>query len=707
MLFRIQKNLTVIYIMVKKAGKKTQSNRSNKTRRNVRNRKNTKKQKRRTNKQNRKKRATRKRHGVKRGGAAADAEGPAPAPAAEGPVAEYSQTLQNRLPAIVSPKGDIVELMAHHLNNREIYECVTVIFQARLEPNEEYKPMLLASGATAAIKNGIVEAGKQMGRTMTPKNGSFIDENMRNTEIGLLALDGENSFDREILQPKLQKFYDLGTLLKSLSTKYNESDIMKHFKNRVGNSFRKKILKMMPLFQSGKEDPTEILCARIIENVCILIQGITNVNIRDHGVILYNMITNRISEIYNDLAKVVSIVYVKDPTIVLTLINLIITEELVIKTLAKNSVFFPVDIQRRSQTFTDLFRNVYGLAQYPNIEGTAMTEIAFSKLLFHNEPLKPLGIDQILKDVTNIWWVNGNLSDEKMGWIIRKIPFFNHSTDSPILFSALFRVLCDIEEGGFGKIELDTCNDIFNIFIGMHDILKAEIGKWARKWAEDTIASIAETGIKTSIIQTIEDNKHKICETLKIFNSLGLHVKQRIMNSIDKVIDDLVARYVYVDIVIKNNQSLETRERLTEMKEMLGRLKRFETQVVVNDRWKRLDELEKEARKRKKHGVERVSEMAKNTAAAADAAASTSTYFANSLLGEPSQGGLDFASEYPPYRNATDHEVAVIEGHKTDSKKHKSTAAAARFVANAAGSYNQNMKGKSFTLSSPPVRTNR
>lgn len=57
-----------IYIMAKKAGKKTQSNRSNKTRRNVRNRKNTKKQKRRTNKQNRKKRATRKRHGVKRGG---------------------------------------------------------------------------------------------------------------------------------------------------------------------------------------------------------------------------------------------------------------------------------------------------------------------------------------------------------------------------------------------------------------------------------------------------------------------------------------------------------------------------------------------------------------------------------------------------------------------------------------------------------------
>jgi hypothetical protein len=689
--------------MAKKAGKKTQSNRSNKTRRNVRNRKNTKKQKRRTNKQNRKKRTTRKRHGVKRGGAAAEGPAPAPAPAAEGPVAEYSQTLQNRLPAIVSPKGNIVELMAHHLNNRKIYDCVTVIFQARLEPNDEYKSMLLASDATAAIKNGIVEADKQTGRTMTTKNGSsFIDENMRNAELRLLALDGENSFDREILQPKLQKFYDLGTLLKSLSTEYNERDIMKHFEKRVGNSFRIKILNMMPLFQNGKKDPTEILCARIIENVCILIQGMPNVKISGTGVTLYNMITNRISDIYNDLAKVVSIVYDKDPTIVLTLINLIISEELVIKTLAKNRVFFPVDIpRRRSQTFMDLFRNVYGLAQYPNIEGTAMTEIDFSKLLFHNEPLKPLGIDQILKDVTNIWWVNGNLSNEKRVWIIDKIPFFNKSTDSPILFSALFRVLCDIEEGGLENIEWETFNDIFNIFMGMHKILKAEIVNWARKWAENTFASIAETGIKTSIIQTIEDNKHKIFETLKIFNSLGLHVKQRIMNSIDKVIDDLVARYVYVDIVIKNNQSLETREGLTERKEMLGRLKRFETQVVVNDRWKRLDELEKGAQTILKKGVDRVVEDAETDARKANDAAEAHGFFAGDYFKHNSgQNSL-------PHDPFSIHQRKVRNHHREKQKTHKRKGNTAKLVANAARmmvpSSSKKLRGKLTTLSGPHI----
>lgn len=584
--------------MAKKAGKKTQSNRSNKTRRNVRNRKNTKKQKRRTNKQNRKKRATRKRHGVKRGGAAsapaAAAEEPAPAPAAE----------ERKLPAMVSQKGSFVERMAHHLNESEIYECVTIIFQQGLEYNKEYNPMILAVGA--AMENGIKELHKQKGDN---KLKSLIEEEYANTELKLLALEGEKYFDENILQPKLQNFYDLGTLLQSFSTKENEDEIIRLFQDRP--TFKQMVLQMIP-FRSPQKDATKELGVKIIENICILIQGLPpRVQISEHGVTIYNRITNRISNIYNDLAKVVSIVYDKDPTIVLTLIDFIITEELVIKTLAQNTDFFPVNRKRQATTYRDLFNNVFGISQYPNIEGTELMKIDFSRLLFHGEPLKPLELDKILEE-KNIWWVNDNLSEEKKGWMSEIIPEFSEMNDRTILFNALLRIISDIISGeGDESINKTTFFDIYNIFMDMHTILKKEIGVMGTN-AIRRISATTWGDMKNSIITAIDNAKEEIIDASK-FKSIEHGFKNRIMTSIDKVIHELVARYVYVDIKIKNHGVLESENVYKERKNILEPLLEKETPEVLEHRMSMLSRLQENAETRDRHGKKRALNMTEKT----------------------------------------------------------------------------------------------
>lgn len=609
--------------MVKKAGKKTQSNRSNKTRRNVRNRKNTKKQKRRTNKQNRKKRATRKRHGVKRGGAASAA-------------AE-----ERKLPAMVSQKGDFVELMAHHLNNREIYECVTVIFQQGLEYNKEYKPMILAVGA--ALHNGIDEVGEQTG-TYTPQEKSLFQNNHTETDLKLLALKGEKDFDENILQPKLQNFYDLGTLLQSFSIQ-DEITITNLLENR-SSRLKTMIENMLPFMGDVRQDATKEMSARIIENVCILIQGLPpSVQINKDGVVFYRRITNRISNIYNDLAKVVSIVYDKDPTIVLTLIELIISSELLIKTLAKNEDFIQVQTLQKADTFTDLCRQWVGVAACPTPVRTELMGIQYSRLLFSGKPLIPLQLDKILEE-KEIWWKNVNISKgkEKM---MNEIPMTH---DRPILFNALFRIISDIESDHLND---GTFYDILRIVMGMHNTLKERI----MIWLKDTIREFTSKDlgdIKTSIIQTIENKKHEIIDdTFKVFNSLGLDFKQRIMTSIDKVMHDLVARYVYVDIKIKKQQDLESKDVLEERKDILEELLERETPEVVNNRWLRLDKMKQSSAKRKRNGANRLLKMTAKTAEEAEAEHATAKWLQQKTNG--------------PYSQATNNEILFTRAYYGDN----------------------------------------
>ena len=576
--------------MAKKAGKKTQSNRSNKTRRNVRNRKNTKKQKRRTNKQNRKKRATRKRHGVKRGGAAEE-------PAAE----------ERKLPAMVSPKGDFVELMAHHLNNREIYECVTVVVQQGLDYNEEYKPMMV--DVASKMNKGIVVARNYMGNTMTgiPQT-SFIRQYNDEVAIGLMALKGEKYFDRTIIQPRIQSFYDLGTLLYSLSNEDDET-ITELLRNRQSSGFKTMIKRMLPFMDGEGQDASQAMTAKIIENVCILIQGHQK---GTDGVVLYRRITNRISNIYKDLAQVVSIVYNNYPTIVLTLIRLIISSELVIKTLAKNTEFFPVESSKHHQSTFDFICNRLGLAQCPNIAGPPeLIQIKYSRLLFSGEPLIPLELNKILEE-KNIWWENLNEKYYPKKWMDR-IPMTPDAHDRPILLNAIFSIISDLQSE-VESLDSGTFYDILKIVIGMHTILKNKI----LEFGADVIGGITTTSlgdIKTSIIQTIEKNKDIIIDgTFKTFNSLEVAFKKRIMNSIDKVIDDLVARYVYVDIKINKQQDLVSKDVLEENNRILKELLKRETQIVVNNRWQRLDKLKQGAEERDRDGRQRVENRFRNIA---------------------------------------------------------------------------------------------
>lgn len=646
--------------MAKKAGKKTQSNRSNKTRRNVRNRKNTKKQKRRTNKQNRKKRATRKRHGVKRGGAAEEPSRRLVLPAAciKGPFDNESHLLDTAADYISKNEPGMAALCFLQFTDtvNPIYREVATLLHA-------------ATSAEVFKQSGVVTAD---GNIPPESANEFFLTQMTKSHRLLTQIDKGKQLWQEDIDKYLQQFYDVRNILYEVHIPLSE------FKS--WSLLNRKLLNMFTTPTADNKIANDIL--KIISNLFTHPEIADTVKDDEFKCALFNYIHGRIITIFDDISRIVNTIAEDNPTIVMTVIDYLLSEDFIVRVLAKDDTVFIGGKEKRS--FTVSFLPWIGV---PSIDEPYVQRIIpFSSLVQRREALVRLDSFQNLMK-TRLWFARDMIKEQR-NTIIEWIKYHDFNPLLSTISHFFINVIPNITDP---VIILG----IINIFVQIFEILKNDFKKIITNPVEaGEIIYAVPTGIKTEL--------KKLNELLLTYFSEHFdEIKMRFEQYIQKIIDKML----YVHYIINDNCSEMLRGNKNTI-ELVGDIKKITdkfNEEISREVQNTLAGLKKKARDRNKRGRERVSNMARENAAKQRAMAKVSKYYGKSRLGRsPSPEGRYFAKGYTPYKNATNHEVAVLERHQAEEKQHEGRAAAAEFIANAAeqmeSSHNQ---GTSFAYSGP------
>ena len=664
--------------MAKKAGKKTQSNRSNKTRRNVRNRKNTKKQKRRTNKQNRKKRATRKRHGVKRGGAAEEPVGymiPSgrlvlPAACLKGPITD-KDTLSNEVAKFISNgESGMAALCFLH-------------FTDIVEANSIYRPMATAlnmahnaSSATAFRQMDVVNRNGILPEKTKPEQ-TFL-EDLQNSNRRWTQIDEGKQLWQVEIDEYLQQFYDVHRVLYEASQSYSDLKKLTDIQTRLTQF----------VFSSSVKGSTKI-AKDILNIIChLMIQEELESAVKDHPftVALFNHIHGRILKIFDDIARIVNTIAEHNPTIVMTVIDYLLDPKFIPKVLANDEISIIEGIEK-PPTFS--LSRLWGGGPHRGPTVSQMIIPLKSLVLSKRALIQIPSFSELMKN--KLWFISEMIPDQQttiLGWLDIKTENQNFHPLLSTISHFFINVIPNITDHA-------TLMGTINLFVGIFRILESEFKKLIK-------TPMTTVRIIYTMPQNIKDIMKEVFERISKQNDEFLDT---IEYKFEKYIQKIINKMLYVHYIINDNCSEMLRGNKNTI-ELVGDIKQITdkfNEEISREVQNTLAGLKKKARDRNKRGRERVSNMARGNAAKERAMAKVSKYYGKSRLGRsPSPEGRYFAEGYPPYKNATKHEVAVLERHQAEEKQHEGRAAAAEFIANAAekmeSSHNQ---GTSFAYSGP------
>jgi len=521
--------------MVKKAGKKTQSNRSNKTRRNVRNRKNTKKQKRRTNKQNRKKRATRKRHGVKRGGSAA-AEEPAPA---EEPV-DYmipSRRLVLPVACIEGPIGEeelLLDRAADYISKNEPGMAALCFLQFTdiVKPNPIYQDVakLLDVGTSALTvfnqskvvnAKGIIHASK-------PKQ-PFLKDLQTSYRTWTQIDEGKQLWQVDI-DKYLQQFYDVHRVLHEVHISHSRFSSWNLFEMSLNRMFK-------------KTEPNDKIAGDILKIIYhLLLQpelAETDKN-QPFKIALFNSIHQRILAIFDDIARIVNTIAEHDPTIVMTVIDYLLNQEFIVTVLGKDENIFIEGIEK-PPTFS-LSRLWGGL---PHNEPSVVQNIIPLNSLVSSQLRKRAlvtlpSFTELMK--TKLWFISEMIPEQKttiLTWIN------SYKGIHPLLSTVshfFINVIPNINDP-------DTLMGTIHLFVRIFEILQDDF--------KNKIIQSLQNPISTgrAIYNIPSDIKLKMKELFESISEQNDELLHEIKYKFEKYIQKIINKMLYVHYIINGNCS--------------------------------------------------------------------------------------------------------------------------------------------------------
>ena len=533
--------------MAKKAGKKTQINRSNKTRRNVRNRKNTKKQKRRTNKQNRKKRATRKRHGVKRGGSAA-AEEPASAAAEEPASAAAEEPVDYMIPSrrlvlpvacIEGPIGEeelLLDRAADYISKNEPGMAALCFLQFTdiVKPNPIYRDVakLLDVGTSALTVFNQRKVVNAKGNIPASKPKQTFLKELQNSDRRWTQIDEGKQLWQVDIDKYLQQFYDVHKVLHEAARSYSELENLEAINTRLNNF----------LFPSSIDGSTKIAkdILKIIYHL-LLQQELAQTEKNQHfKFALFNRIHNRILAIFDDISRIVNTIAEHDPTIVMTVIDYLLNQEFIVKVLAKDENIFIEGIEK-PPTFS-LSRLWGGL---PHIEPSVVQNIIpLNRLVLRERALVKLpSFTELMK--TKLWFIIEMIPEQRTT-ILEWIKDYHDSNQ----LSSNFHPLLSTISHFFINVIPDIKNPVtlmgtINLFVGIFEILHRDF--------KNIIKNPIATGrVIYNIPRELNNELQSLNDLLsRQFNQQSELLKEKFEKYIQKIINQML----YVHYIINGNCS--------------------------------------------------------------------------------------------------------------------------------------------------------
>lgn len=376
-----------------------------------------------------------------------------------------------------------------------------------------------ATSAEVFKQSGVVTADGNI--PPEPANEFFLTQMTKSHRL-LTQIDKGKQLWQEDIDKYLQQFYDVRNILYEIHIPLSNI--------KSWSLLNRKLLNMFTTPTADNKIANDIL--KIISNLFTHPDLIDTVDDDDFKLALFNYIHGRIITIFDDISRIVNTIAEDNPTIVMTVIDYLLSEDFIVRVLAKDKTVFIGGRQKRS--FMVSFLPWIGV---PSIdEPYVQRKIPFSSLVQRREALVRLDSFQNLMK-TRLWFARDMIPEQRntiIEWI--KSHDFNPllSTISHFFINVIPNITDPVIILG-----------IINIFVQIFEILKNDFKKIITNPVEaGQIIYAVPTGIKTEL--------KKLNELLLTYFSEHFdEIKMRFEQYIQKIINKML----YVHYIINDNCS--------------------------------------------------------------------------------------------------------------------------------------------------------